>query len=81
MSAAWLGLDLGTSSLKGPLVDDDGRVLGRGRGVYPTHRAGVRMEQDARPGTAPCAMSWPTAAGTGAPTGVWKPAVPSSPGR
>lgn len=47
MSGTWLGLDLGTSSLKGLLVDDEGRVLGRGRSPYPTRRAGVRVEQDA----------------------------------
>jgi xylulokinase len=32
----WLGLDIGTSSTKAMLVDDAGRVLGRGHATYDT---------------------------------------------
>ena len=33
----WVGLDLGTSGLKGVAVDASGRVVARGRATYPTH--------------------------------------------
>jgi xylulokinase len=45
---SWLGLDLGTSSLKAAVVGDDGRLLGVARASYPTHAAGAVVEQDAR---------------------------------
>jgi xylulokinase len=35
---AYVGLDLGTSSLKGVVVGADGHVLARSRAAYPTHR-------------------------------------------
>ena len=42
----WLGLDIGTSSTKAVLVDDDGRVLARGHAPYDTAYApGGRAEQ------------------------------------
>jgi xylulokinase len=42
----WLGLDIGTSSTKAVLVDDDGRVLARGHAPYGTDYApGGRAEQ------------------------------------
>jgi xylulokinase len=45
----WLGLDVGTSSTKGLLVDDRGVVLGRGHAPYATaFAAGGHAEQ--RPG-------------------------------
>jgi sugar (pentulose or hexulose) kinase len=34
----WVGLDLGTSGLKGVAVDDAGAVLARGQQAYPTYR-------------------------------------------
>lgn len=34
----WVGLDLGTSGLKGVAVGPDGRVLARAASRYPTHR-------------------------------------------
>jgi len=36
MARGYLGLDLGTSSVKGLLVDDGGTVLGRAQQAYPT---------------------------------------------
>lgn len=45
--ASWLGLDVGTSSVKAVLVADDGAVLGSGSAAYPTHRAADAVaEQD-----------------------------------
>jgi len=38
MPEAFLGIDLGTSSVKVLLVDGDGRVLGTGAAEYPTQR-------------------------------------------
>jgi xylulokinase len=37
MTPAFLGLDLGTGSVKALVVADDGRVLGRGSAEYPIH--------------------------------------------
>ena len=46
---AVLGLDLGTSEAKAALVALDGRLLGLGRGTYPTDTGpGGRAEQDPR---------------------------------
>jgi xylulokinase len=43
-----LGIDLGTTSLKGVLYDLDGQILAADATVYPTHRfADGRVEQDA----------------------------------
>ncbi len=45
----WLGVDVGTSSTKGLLVDDRGVVLGRGHAEYSTtFAAGGRAEQRPR---------------------------------
>jgi xylulokinase len=43
---SWLGLDLGTSSLKAAVVDDDGRLLVRARAAYPLRSDGPIAEQD-----------------------------------
>nr|WP_246496772.1 FGGY family carbohydrate kinase [Sphaerisporangium rubeum] len=44
--AVWLGLDVGTSSVKAVLLDDGGTVLGRGSGAVRTVRDGPdRAEQ------------------------------------
>ncbi len=49
VSPAVLGLDLGTSEAKAALVGLDGRLLGLGRGSYPTDTgADGRAEQDPR---------------------------------
>lgn len=37
VTGRYLGLDLGTSSIKGLLVGSDGRPLGRAQQAYPTH--------------------------------------------
>ncbi|MGN6575476.1 MAG: FGGY family carbohydrate kinase [Nocardioides sp.] len=43
----WLGLDIGTSSVKAVVCDTDGMVLASARGVYPTHRSEATIaEQD-----------------------------------
>ena len=45
--SAWLGLDLGTSSVKALLVADNGSVLARAREPYPSDwYPGGRVEQD-----------------------------------
>ena len=45
----FLGIDLGTSSVKSILVDQHGKVLGEGRGEYPTSTPQPgRAEQDPR---------------------------------
>ncbi|WP_043669834.1 FGGY-family carbohydrate kinase [Streptomyces xylophagus] len=43
---AWLGIDLGTQSVRALLVSGDGRVLGAGTAPLTNHRDGVRHEQD-----------------------------------
>ncbi|XUL88139.1 FGGY-family carbohydrate kinase [Streptomyces galilaeus] len=43
---AWLGVDLGTQSVRALLVTDDGRVLGAGTAPLTGRRDGVRHEQD-----------------------------------
>ena len=43
---AWLGIDLGTQSVRALLVTGDGRVLGAGTAPLTGHRDGVRHEQD-----------------------------------
>jgi len=46
-TGAWLGLDIGTSSVKAVLVADDGEVLGRGSAPCATHRPAAGFaEQD-----------------------------------
>ena len=46
-SDVWVGLDLGTSGLKGVAVGSSGAVLGRASAAYPTHRPSVgACEQD-----------------------------------
>lgn len=48
-AAAVLGIDLGTSEVKAALVTPDGRLLGLGRGTYPTDTGpDGRAEQDPR---------------------------------
>lgn len=43
----WLGIDVGTSSVKAVVSDSDGAVLGRGHRPYPTRHPGpARAEQD-----------------------------------
>jgi xylulokinase len=45
--SGWLGLDIGTSSVKGLLVTETGDVLARGHAAYPTRRLpGDRAEQN-----------------------------------
>ncbi|MFC9652108.1 FGGY-family carbohydrate kinase [Streptomyces sp. NPDC056937] len=41
----WLGVDLGTQSVRALAVTDDGRVLGRGSAPLTGHREGDRHEQ------------------------------------
>ena len=44
---AWIGLDLGTSGLKGLAIGGSGQVLGRAAAAYPTSRSAERVaEQD-----------------------------------
>jgi sugar (pentulose or hexulose) kinase len=43
---AWLGIDLGTQSVRALLVTADGTVLGAGAAPLTGHRDGVRHEQD-----------------------------------
>jgi len=43
---AWLGIDLGTQSVRALLVTGDGRVLGAGTAPLTGRRDGVRHEQD-----------------------------------
>ncbi|MFJ9894918.1 FGGY-family carbohydrate kinase [Streptomyces sp. NPDC091280] len=43
---AWLGIDLGTQSVRALLVTGDGRVLGSGTARLTGRRDGVRHEQD-----------------------------------
>ncbi|WP_019065598.1 FGGY-family carbohydrate kinase [Streptomyces hokutonensis] len=43
---AWLGIDLGTQSVRALLVTGDGRVLGAGTAPLAGRRDGVRHEQD-----------------------------------
>ncbi|MFD4560261.1 FGGY-family carbohydrate kinase [Streptomyces sp. NPDC058469] len=43
---AWLGIDLGTQSVRALLVTADGTVLGSGTTPLTGHRDGVRHEQD-----------------------------------
>ncbi|MFJ9242485.1 FGGY-family carbohydrate kinase [Streptomyces sp. NPDC101776] len=43
---AWLGIDLGTQSVRALLVTGDGRVLGAGAAPLTGHRDGTRHEQD-----------------------------------
>ncbi|MET7570202.1 FGGY-family carbohydrate kinase [Streptomyces sp. NPDC005492] len=43
---AWLGIDLGTQSVRALLVTADGTVLGAGAAPLAGHRDGVRHEQD-----------------------------------
>ncbi|MEV6506082.1 FGGY family carbohydrate kinase [Streptomyces sp. NPDC051642] len=43
---AWLGIDLGTQSVRALLVTADGTVLGAGTAPLTNHRDGVRHEQD-----------------------------------
>jgi xylulokinase len=46
-ASVFIGLDLGTSGLKGVALDDSGAVLGHGSAAYPTHRpAAHAAEQD-----------------------------------
>jgi xylulokinase len=62
---AVLGLDLGTSEAKAALVGLDGRLLGLGRGSYPTATdAGGRAEQDPRDWWAAIATAVGMLAGT-----------------
>jgi sugar (pentulose or hexulose) kinase len=61
---AWLGIDLGTQSVRALLVTADGTVLGAGTAPLTNHRDGVRHEQD--PGewwTAVCGASGSALAG------------------
>ncbi|MFI8833206.1 FGGY-family carbohydrate kinase [Streptomyces afghaniensis] len=44
--AGWLGIDLGTQSVRVLLVTTDGRVLGSGSAPLTGRRGGVRHEQD-----------------------------------
>lgn len=44
--STWLGVDVGTSSVKALAVADDGTVLARGHAEHPTRRAGDRVEQN-----------------------------------
>ncbi|TQM10848.1 xylulokinase [Pseudonocardia kunmingensis] len=44
--SVWLGVDVGTSSVKALAVGDDGAVLARGHAEHPTRRAGDHVEQD-----------------------------------
>lgn len=44
----WLGLDVGTSSVKAILVDETGRVVARGSADYGSRGSGRHHEQDAR---------------------------------
>ncbi|MFG1945151.1 FGGY-family carbohydrate kinase [Nonomuraea sp. NPDC048826] len=44
--SAWLGIDLGTQSVRAMAVDADGRVLGAAVRPLTSHRDGVRHEQD-----------------------------------
>jgi xylulokinase len=55
----YLGIDLGTSATKALVLDDDGRVLGKGRAGYPvTHPRVGWSEQDPRAWwTAVCSAS------------------------
>ena len=43
---AWLGIDLGTQSVRALLVTGDGTVLGSGAAPLRSRRTGVRHEQD-----------------------------------
>ncbi|MGW7679149.1 FGGY-family carbohydrate kinase [Kribbella sp. NPDC054772] len=43
---AWIGLDLGTQSVRAVLADAKGRVLARATRPLASHRDGVRHEQD-----------------------------------
>src|SRR5258708_24010313 len=46
-TSVFIGLDLGTSGLKGVALDESGAVLGDGSAGYPTHRpAAQAAEQD-----------------------------------
>jgi sugar (pentulose or hexulose) kinase len=42
----WVGVDVGTQSLRVLLVDESGTVVARGAGRLTSHRWGVRHEQD-----------------------------------
>ncbi|MDA0637283.1 FGGY family carbohydrate kinase [Nonomuraea sp. MCN248] len=44
--SAWIGIDLGTQSVRAMAVDADGRVLGAAVRPLTSHRDGVRHEQD-----------------------------------
>lgn len=46
MTAAWLGIDLGTQSVRALVVSGSGAVLGRGSRSLTSHRDGPRHEQD-----------------------------------
>ncbi|GAA5172097.1 FGGY-family carbohydrate kinase [Pseudonocardia eucalypti] len=52
---AWLGIDLGTQSVRALVVAADGQVLGAGASTLTSHRDGPRHEQDP-------ATWWPAAA-------------------
>ncbi len=43
----YLGLDIGSSSVKAVVVDREGNILGRGKEAYPTEVEGSRSEQSA----------------------------------
>ena len=43
---AWIGVDLGTQSVRAVLADSDGTVLARAARPLTSHRDGVRHEQD-----------------------------------
>ena len=44
--AAWVGIDLGTQSVRALAVSHAGEVLGAGTSALSSHRDGVRHEQD-----------------------------------
>ncbi len=52
---AWLGIDLGTQSVRALLVTADGTVLGGGSAPLTGRREGVRHEQDPGSGGRRCA--------------------------
>lgn len=52
---AWLGIDLGTQSVRALLVTADGTVLGAGTAPLTNHRDGVRHGQDPGSGGRRCA--------------------------
>jgi len=66
----WLGVDVGTSSVKALAVADDGTVLARGHADHPTRRDGERVEQDPVDWVRGLASVVAQCAGAGVPDGV-----------